>query len=158
MRRVRCHCSVLCQFGSSKKYPTTSLNSWSSILRPITYTNHFQRQGKTFVYPSSYLSVSYPVYFVNLRAILNAFTSNPSPCVSLTSLVYMNNTVGGTLGGMAATIVSNPADVVISEMKKKKNEMSAWEALERVRDCAGWYLPAFATGLSLRMIFISLLI
>ena len=66
--------------------------------------------------------------------------------------------VGGTLGGIAATIVSNPADVVISEMKKKKTEMTGWEALERVRDRAGGYLPAFATGLSLRMIFISLLV
>lgn len=66
--------------------------------------------------------------------------------------------VGGTLGGIAATIVSNPADVVISEMKKKKTEMSGWEALERCRDRAGGYLPAFATGLSLRMIFISLLV
>lgn len=66
--------------------------------------------------------------------------------------------VGGTLGGIAATIVSNPADVVISEMKKKKTEMSGWEALERVRDRAGGYFPAFATGLSLRMIFISLLV
>lgn len=66
--------------------------------------------------------------------------------------------VGGTFGGIAATIVSNPADVVISEMKRKKTEMSGWEALERVRNRAGGYLPAFATGLSLRMIFISLLV
>ncbi|KAL3807279.1 hypothetical protein ACHAXA_002815, partial [Cyclostephanos tholiformis] len=65
---------------------------------------------------------------------------------------------GGTLGGMAATIASNPADVVISELKKSKTEMSAWEAVERVKDRAGGYLPAFSTGLSLRMIFISLLV
>ena len=62
------------------------------------------------------------------------------------------------MGGIAATIVSNPADVVISELKKSKTEMSAWAAVERVKDRAGGYLPAFATGLSLRMIFISLLV
>ena len=64
--------------------------------------------------------------------------------------------VGGTLGGIAATIVSNPADVVVSELKKSKTEMSPWEAVERVKERAG--IAAFAKGMSLRMIFYSLLV
>ncbi|KAL7535934.1 hypothetical protein ACHAXR_006814 [Thalassiosira sp. AJA248-18] len=64
--------------------------------------------------------------------------------------------IGGTLGGIAASIVSNPADVVVSELKKSKTEMSAWEAVERLKERAG--ISAFATGLSLRMIFFSLLV
>eukprot|EP00571_Detonula_confervacea_P016521 CAMPEP_0172308074 /NCGR_PEP_ID=MMETSP1058-20130122/8785_1 /TAXON_ID=83371 /ORGANISM="Detonula confervacea, Strain CCMP 353" /LENGTH=942 /DNA_ID=CAMNT_0013020423 /DNA_START=44 /DNA_END=2872 /DNA_ORIENTATION=- len=64
--------------------------------------------------------------------------------------------LGGTLGGIAATIVSNPADVVVSELKKSKTEMSPWEAVERLKERAG--LPAFASGMSLRAIFYSLLV
>ena len=63
---------------------------------------------------------------------------------------------GGTLGGIAATIVSNPADVVVSELKKSKTEMSAWEAVEVLKERAG--LSAFAKGMSLRMIYYSLLV
>ena len=64
--------------------------------------------------------------------------------------------VGGTLGGIAATIVSNPADVVVSELKKSKTEMSPWEAVEQIKERAG--LPGFASGIRLRMIFYSLLV
>lgn len=64
--------------------------------------------------------------------------------------------LGGTLGGIAATIVSNPADVVVSELKKSKTEMSAWEAVERLQERAG--IRAFAKGMTLRMIYYSLLV
>lgn len=64
--------------------------------------------------------------------------------------------VGGTLGGIAATIVSNPADVVVSELKKSKTEMTAWEAVESLIERSG--LSVFATGMKLRMIFYSLLV
>ena len=64
--------------------------------------------------------------------------------------------IGGTLGGIAATIVSNPADVVVSELKKTKTEMTAWEAVESLTQRSG--LSVFATGMKLRMIFYSLLV
>jgi len=63
---------------------------------------------------------------------------------------------GGTLGGIAATIVSNPADAVISELKKSKTEMSPMEAVEILKERAG--IKAFAKGMSLRMIYYSLLV
>mmetsp|Transcript_47139 Transcript_47139/g.100246 ORF Transcript_47139/g.100246 Transcript_47139/m.100246 type:complete len:967 (-) Transcript_47139:1003-3903(-) len=63
---------------------------------------------------------------------------------------------GGTLGGIAATIVSNPADVVVSELKKSKTEMSPLEAVERIKERAG--IKGFATGMPLRMIYYSLLV
>ena len=52
--------------------------------------------------------------------------------------------------------MSNPADVVVSELKKSKTEMSAWEAVQRLKERAG--LPAFAKGMGLRMIYYSLLV
>ena len=64
--------------------------------------------------------------------------------------------VGGIFGGVSAAIVSNPADVIVSEMKKAKSDMSPREAAEILRQRAG--LNAFTKGLSLRMIFYSLLV
>jgi len=64
--------------------------------------------------------------------------------------------VGGTLGGIAATIVSNPADVVVSELKKSKTDMTTWEAVDILKERAG--MSAFAKGMGLRMIFYSLLV
>jgi solute carrier family 25 phosphate transporter 3 len=64
--------------------------------------------------------------------------------------------IGGTLGGIAATIVSNPADVVVSELKKAKTDLSPSEAVELLIERAG--IAAFAKGIQLRMIFYSLLV
>eukprot|EP00804_Cyclotella_cryptica_P012664 CCRYP_020193-RA/>CCRYP_020193-RA protein AED:0.03 eAED:0.03 QI:1528/0.5/0.33/1/1/1/3/0/533 len=64
--------------------------------------------------------------------------------------------VGGTFGGIAASIVSNPADCIVSEMKKAKSDMSPWEAANVLRQRGG--LKAFSSGLTLRMMFYSLLV
>lgn len=64
--------------------------------------------------------------------------------------------IGGTLGGIAATIVSNPADVVVTEMKKAKSDMSMLEAVDILLQRAG--PAAFAKGMQLRMVFYSLLV
>ena len=64
--------------------------------------------------------------------------------------------VGGTLGGVVATIVSNPADVVLSKLKKSKTDMSPFEAVNRIKERGG--TAVFATGMPLRMIFYSLLV
>ena len=64
--------------------------------------------------------------------------------------------VGGTLGGIAATIVSHPADVVVSELKKSKTDLSPWEAVEQIKERSG--VGGFAKGIGLRMIFFSLLV
>ena len=64
--------------------------------------------------------------------------------------------VGGTLGGIASSIVSQPADTVVSELKKTKSDMSIADAVRQLNEGSG--IPAFFTGLPLRMIFISLLV
>ena len=40
--------------------------------------------------------------------------------------------IGGTMGGLVAAVVSNPADATISEMKKSKNDMGPIAAAELV--------------------------
>ena len=62
--------------------------------------------------------------------------------------------VGGVLAGIAAAIVSNPADAVISELKKAKSDLSPQEAFQALLDRAG--IPALFKGLSIRMVFYSL--
>ena len=62
--------------------------------------------------------------------------------------------VCGVLGGVSAAIVSNPADTVISELKKAKSDLTPQEALQALLDRAG--IPALFKGLSVRMVFYSL--
>jgi solute carrier family 25 (mitochondrial phosphate transporter), member 3 len=64
--------------------------------------------------------------------------------------------IGGTLGGFAAAIVSNPADVTIAEMKKAKSDKGpfeiAWKLVERDGP------PGLMKGLGLRMVFYALVV
>ncbi len=63
---------------------------------------------------------------------------------------------GGTLGGIAAAVVSNPADVTISTLKKAKSEMTISGAAALLVEEGGPF--ALFTGLPLRMIFYSLVV
>ena len=63
---------------------------------------------------------------------------------------------GGTLGGIAAGIVSNPADATISEMKKGQSSMGPVQAVTLVLEKGG--IGGLFRGLPLRLIFYSLMI
>uniref|UniRef100_A0A7S1VS03 Uncharacterized protein n=2 Tax=Grammatophora oceanica TaxID=210454 RepID=A0A7S1VS03_9STRA len=63
--------------------------------------------------------------------------------------------VGGILGGSAAAVVSNPADAVISELKKSKSDMSPQEAATVILDRNG--IPGLFKGLPVRLVYYSLL-
>jgi len=62
--------------------------------------------------------------------------------------------IGGVLAGIAGAIVSNPADAVISELKKAKSDQSPQQALQSLLDRAG--TEALFKGLSIRMVLYSL--
>jgi solute carrier family 25 phosphate transporter 3 len=62
----------------------------------------------------------------------------------------------GTLAGIAAALVSNPADATISEMKKTKTDMGPIEAAKMVFDRGGF--AGFFKGLQLRMIYYPLVV
>lgn len=64
--------------------------------------------------------------------------------------------IGGTLGGFAAAVVSNPADVTIAEMKKAKSNMGPIDAAGRLIDRDG--PPGLLKGLRLRMVFYALVV
>jgi len=63
---------------------------------------------------------------------------------------------GGTLGGVAAAVVSNPADATITEMKKAKSKRGPIEVAKSLLEEGG---PSrLFAGLSLRMVFYSLIV
>lgn len=62
--------------------------------------------------------------------------------------------IGGVLGGTAAAVVSNPADALISELKKSKSDISPQEAVSIMLERNG--IASFFKGLPLRMVFYSL--
>jgi solute carrier family 25 phosphate transporter 3 len=63
---------------------------------------------------------------------------------------------GGMLGGLAAAIVSNPADATISEMKKAKTKMSPIEAAQGLIERGGY--ANLMRGLPIRMAFYPLVV
>ena len=63
--------------------------------------------------------------------------------------------IGGILGGSAAACVSNPADALISELKKSKSDISPQEAIANMLERNG--VSTFFVGLPLRIVFYSLI-
>lgn len=63
---------------------------------------------------------------------------------------------GGTLGGISAAVVSNPADATVTEMKKAKSDISPGEAFQMLLDQGG--PTRLLAGLNLRMVFYSLIV
>lgn len=63
---------------------------------------------------------------------------------------------GGTLGGVAAAVVSNPADATITEMKKAKSKTGPVETAQMLFDEGG--PPRMFTGVALRMVFYSMVV
>jgi solute carrier family 25 phosphate transporter 3 len=64
--------------------------------------------------------------------------------------------VGGTIGGLVAAVVSNPADATISELKKTKSDMSVVAAAQLVVEKGG--IGGLFRGLPLRLVFYSLMV
>jgi solute carrier family 25 (mitochondrial phosphate transporter), member 3 len=62
--------------------------------------------------------------------------------------------LGGTIGGLCAAVVSNPADVTITTMKRAKSELGALAVAKMIVVNDG--VPALFRGLPLRLIFVAL--
>lgn len=64
--------------------------------------------------------------------------------------------LGGTISGVAAAFVSNPADATISEMKKAKSDTGPISAFSTLLEQGG--VGALFKGLGLRFFFFSLVV
>ena len=63
---------------------------------------------------------------------------------------------GGTLGGISAALVSNPADATISEMKKAKSDDGPILTFQKLYSAGG--AQALFRGLGVRMFFYTLIV
>ena len=89
--------------------------------------------------------------------ISTAFLYEQFPAASEeVQLSLLISLIGGTIGGIAAGTVSNPADATISEMKKGQSDMNAIEAVSLVLEQGG--VAGLFRGLPIRLIFYSLMI
>ena len=98
-----------------------------------------------------YAMVKFTVFDLSTERLFDAYPA-ANEDLKLSLLISL---VGGVLGGTAAAIISNPADAVVSELKKAKSDMTATEAVSVLLERSG--VSALFAGLPLRMFFYSLL-
>jgi solute carrier family 25 phosphate transporter 3 len=93
-----------------------------------------------------YAMTKFTVFDISTARLYEAF---PSAREEL-SLALLISLAGGILGGTAASIISNPSDCVISELKKSKTEASFLDAVNSMRERGG--IRPFFAGLPLRIV------
>lgn len=97
-----------------------------------------------------YAMTKFTIFDISTERLYEAFPAAQED-IKLSLLVSL---VGGILGGTAAAVVSNPADAVISELKKTKSDISPQAAVATMLERNG--ISTFFVGLPLRMVFYSL--
>lgn len=97
-----------------------------------------------------YAMTKFTIFDISTEKLYEAF---PAAQEDLKLSLFVS-LIGGILGGSAAAVVSNPADAVISELKKSKSDISPLEAVKIMNERAG--ISTFFVGLPLRMLFYSL--
>ena len=97
-----------------------------------------------------YAMVKFTIFDLSTEYLYRSFPAAQED-LSLSLLISL---VGGVMGGVAAAAISNPADTVISELKKGKSDLSPFEALETLLERGG--ISALFKGLPIRMVFYSL--
>ena len=92
------------------------------------------------------------VFTLSSRFLLQTFPAAQED-IQLSLIVSL---VSGMMGGLAAAIVSNPADATISEMKKSTTKVSPVEAVQNVIQRGGY--ANLMRGLPIRMLFYPLIV
>jgi solute carrier family 25 phosphate transporter 3 len=91
------------------------------------------------------------VFTLSTRFLFQAFPAAQED-IQLSLVVSL---VSGMAGGLAAAIVSNPADATISEMKKNSTKVGPMEAAKNVIERGGY--ANLMRGLPVRMLFYPLI-
>ena len=98
-----------------------------------------------------YAMTKFLIFDLSTERMYDAFPAAQED-IKLSLLVSL---IGGVLGGTAAACVSNPADAVISELKKAKSDISPQQAVANMLERNG--ISTFFVGLPLRILFYSLI-
>jgi len=93
-----------------------------------------------------YAMTKFTVFDISTERLYQAFPAAQEE-LGLSLLVSL---AGGIMGGTAAAIISNPADSIISELKKAKSETSPLDAIRNMNARGG--IGPFFAGLSTRIV------
>jgi len=93
-----------------------------------------------------YAMTKFTVFDISTDRLYQAFPAAQEQ-LQLSLLVSL---AGGIMGGTAAAIISNPADSIISELKKAKTELSPLDAIQNMIARGG--VGPFFAGLPLRIV------
>ena len=94
----------------------------------------------------------FTIFDVSTEMLYDAFPAARED-LQLSLLVTL---AGGTLGGISAAFVSNPADATVSAMKKAKSDDGPITTFRRLTEEGG--VPAMFRGLGIRMFFYTLIV
>ena len=97
-----------------------------------------------------YAMVKFTIFDLSTEYLMKAYPSSSEDLILSLGISLL----GGIFGGVSAAIVSNPADAVISELKKAASDMSPQEAFRSLMDRTG--ASGLFKGLQIRMLFYSL--
>ena len=132
-------------------YAPNSIEVFNKIIREEGIDSLFDAVPAFLVRNIPYAATKFLVFDLSTEKMYALFPASQEE-LRLSLLVSL---VGGILGGSAAACVSNPADAVISELKKDKSDISPQQALRHLLERGG--AGSLFKGLQLRMVFYSLI-
>lgn len=133
-------------------YAPNALGVASRLIEDEGFMTFFSAVPAFLLKEIPYAIAKFLVFDITTEKLYEAYPA-ASEDLQLSLLVTL---VGGTFGGIAAAIVSNPADATISVMKKAKSDAGPIETFMSLLSTGG--IPAIFRGLGTRMFFYTLLV
>jgi len=144
--------SVRIRSVSQPKYGKSSIDVAKRIINEEGLSSLFSAVPVFWLKEIPFAMAKFTVFDISTAWMYEAYPTAKED-LQLSLLVSL---IGGTLGGIAAALVSNPADATISSMKKTKSDMGPVEAATKLVESGG--PPALFRGLTLRMVFYALVV
>jgi solute carrier family 25 (mitochondrial phosphate transporter), member 3 len=147
---------ILCPFESVRIRSVSQKDYAPDILQVVTRMIRDEGVFSLFAAVPGFLAKEIPFAMAKFTVfdLSTAWMYNNFPAaredLQLSLLVSL---FGGTFGGVCAAIVSNPADVTISTMKRAKSDMGALAVAKMIVEQDGF--SALLRGLPLRMLFVA---
>ncbi|GKY96845.1 hypothetical protein MPSEU_000643600 [Mayamaea pseudoterrestris] len=152
-------CFVICPFEAVRirsvaqpDYARSIVDVFKRIVKEEGVSSLFSAVPVFFTKEIPFAMAKFTVFDISTTMLYEAFPA-ANEDLQLSLLVSL---AGGTLGGFCAAVVSNPADVIISEMKKSKNDSGPVAAASMVLERGG--PPSLFRGLPLRLVFYALIV